>query len=1420
VVEKQESDKVITRVEAIDKDLQDNIITYTIVSGNEDGIFMINQATGEIRVVPGQGKQIDYDKKKQYNLLIQATDSHETPLYGLTMVVIDVRDTNDHPPVFSKPAYSASIPENVATGHCFLRVEADSRDSVDRIQYVIADSKDHQTFTINQHSGEICSKKPLDREKRDKYEFAVIATDGRYEAFAPVSVEILDENDNNPKFELDHYHVSIPYDSPPGRSVLQVQATDPDLANNGDVTYWIKNTHGMFEIDAKTGLVRLVSRLPNDRQNSTFEMELFAQDHGVTPNIGKAILVVKASNTQNHPPKFDNFSYLVAVNENLSGIPLLKVTATDPDPGKAGRVFYRIVKATKPNVFRIDRNSGRITLESPLDYEENKHLELTVEARDEAKDPQFSTAVVQIVVNDVNDNAPEILSMPRILRVPQSTTPNSEVIYTVKAIDADSDREGNNQVTFEIQPSSAFFAINRVTGQIFAIQPLTPVTETLKIVVTDSAINNPLSTSCELRIDVYRDSIEEPTPVFTSVQYFVKSDNAFNPGSTILNPRATVPNGTPVWYNISGPAIGRFKRFTIDHDTGRIATTTKLDPSDSSHKQNVYHFIVTAHNVKEPLHYSEAGVIIQLSDVNFRCPKFPFSQYYASVAENSPNDALVLPDLVIEDVEKFVGQKIDYQITEDNSIDNFYIDVQPGPSGLMSNVSLRLKKPLDRDSMPNFLQGIYTLTVTASNSRCSTSTRVKIMIEDINDNNPVFDKSDYVVELKENTPIGHVVTTVVATDKDELDKNELRYHIVDGNEDDVFAMEETTGVISVKIVPDRERVPAYLLKVVAIDAANNTGWTNLHVSILDENDWTPTFLNDTFVMNVTEGPSSIGTRLRLPVVDYDDGVNRQMEVYIVDGNSEGEFRLDVDEGGPLLTIVSELDREKYNVQEAALHLVSIAAKDKGVPPRIGKTRVAVIIQDINDTPPKFTRHSYFEFVSENIAVGSKIAELTATDADSPANTNLVYSFGRNTGKVPFIIDPLTGVINVSRPLDISESESYNLTVEVFDGLWKATTTLKIFVNEAEERDPRFDQFHYRFSVPENLIGVLVGRVELKPRKLRANTLMKYSIVNTDMKTLFNITADGEIYTRRGLDREKRSQYIFTVMLEEKRPSTKITVSEVIVDVLDVNDEIPTFHQTYKGTIKENSPFGTQVNIGPPPIQAVDNDAGNNSVVHYFLSGEGHEKFSILPTGVVLFNPKESNQVLDREQKARYDLKVTAVDSGNLSSTTSLTIDIEDENDNPPIFEHGPLFVLLPEIAKPGSKVVQVKAVDADEPGPNSKIQYYITSGGKSDIRIDRQTGEVFVVGTLKPGSIYFLNVSAVDGAGLASKTNVNITVVDVNDHKPTFDQNSYQFEVLEGNYTKEKQKLGVLRAHDEDIGRNGLVEYTILNNVAVGKFKC
>lgn len=192
---------------------------------------------------------------------------------------------------------------------------------------------------------------------------------------------------------------------------------------------------------------------------------------------------------------------------------------------------------------------------------------------------------------------------------------------------------------------------------------------------------------------------------------------------------------------------------------------------------------------------------------------------------------------------------------------------------------------------------------------------------------------------------------------------------------------------------------------------------------------------------------------------------------------------------------------------------------------------------------------------------------------------------------------------------------------------------------------------------------------------------------------------------------------------------------------DVNDEVPTFQTTYRGSIKENSAPGTPVNIGPPAIKAVDGDAGNNSIIHYFLGGEGSDRFTILDSGTVIFTPTDPSQSLDREQKAKYQLTVSAIDRGNLSSTTSLTIDVEDENDNAPVFDHGPLFVLLPEIAKPGSKVVQVKATDLDEKGANSKVSYFITAGGKGELRMDKQTGEIFVVSALKPGTVYFLNVS-------------------------------------------------------------------------------
>lgn len=82
-----------------------------------------------------------------------------------------------------------SINENTPTGHCFLKIEANPRDSVDKISYSIGgNNKDGHLFQINKSTGDLCTRKILDREQQDRYEFFVVANDGKFETSVPVSI--------------------------------------------------------------------------------------------------------------------------------------------------------------------------------------------------------------------------------------------------------------------------------------------------------------------------------------------------------------------------------------------------------------------------------------------------------------------------------------------------------------------------------------------------------------------------------------------------------------------------------------------------------------------------------------------------------------------------------------------------------------------------------------------------------------------------------------------------------------------------------------------------------------------------------------------------------------------------------------------------------------------------------------------------------------------------------------------------------------------------------------------------------------------------------------------------------------------------------------------------------------------------------
>lgn len=90
--------------------------------------------------------------------------------------------------MFSKAAYSITINENTAAGHCFLKLEATSGDSVDKVNYFLGSGKDNHAFDLNKLTGDLCTRKLIDREQQDKYELQVIANDGKFETSVSVTI--------------------------------------------------------------------------------------------------------------------------------------------------------------------------------------------------------------------------------------------------------------------------------------------------------------------------------------------------------------------------------------------------------------------------------------------------------------------------------------------------------------------------------------------------------------------------------------------------------------------------------------------------------------------------------------------------------------------------------------------------------------------------------------------------------------------------------------------------------------------------------------------------------------------------------------------------------------------------------------------------------------------------------------------------------------------------------------------------------------------------------------------------------------------------------------------------------------------------------------------------------------------------------
>ena len=199
---------------------------------------------------------LDRETRDAYLLTITSSDEGNPLKSSFVKLAITVLDVNDNAPQFNASSLQGGIKENLPGGSFVMRVMATDADIGTNAQlvYNVTTKEYTDVFALNSLTGEITTQKSLDREIQDRYTLKVSVRDKgdpQLMSLADVTINVIDVDDNCPKFEPTEYNLTISENLPFNQSIVQVTATDIDLMDSTKMQYAIRsgNTRGAFIID-------------------------------------------------------------------------------------------------------------------------------------------------------------------------------------------------------------------------------------------------------------------------------------------------------------------------------------------------------------------------------------------------------------------------------------------------------------------------------------------------------------------------------------------------------------------------------------------------------------------------------------------------------------------------------------------------------------------------------------------------------------------------------------------------------------------------------------------------------------------------------------------------------------------------------------------------------------------------------------------------------------------------------------------------------------------------------------------------------------------------------------------------------------------------------------------------------------------
>ncbi|XP_057206165.1 protocadherin gamma-A11-like [Triplophysa rosa] len=519
---------------AFDLDVELNSLQNYILTKND--FFVLKQYSnpdGSRFVEIVLDKALDRETHPHLSLKLIAVDGGNPQRSGSVNIDVTVLDANDNAPQFNQTVYRASVIENAPKGTYITTVNATDADSGSNghIMFSFADLKEHwrDIFSVHENTGLVSVLGNVDFEKDKRFEIRVRATDqGGLTSTSKLVIEVVDVNDNAPIINLMSLSSPVSEDALPGTTIAVLNIKDLDSGTNGQVTCFIDRN---IPINIKTSLSNYYNLITDaflDRETqSEYNITVIATDSGSPALTSSTTLRLKVSDVNDNEPVFEQKSYSAYIPENNPlGFSICNVKARDLDWSQNSRVSYflidaHIVGAPISSYVSINSENGLLQAVRSFDYEQIKQLNLVIKAQDGGSPPLSSNVSMTIIIQDQNDNAPQVLYPVQSggSVVAEIVSRSADVGYLVtKVVAVDVDSGQNAWLSYKLQKATdrALFEVGLQNGEIRTVRQVTDkdaVKQRLAVVVED---NGQPSRSATVNVNVaLADSFPEVLSEFT-----------------------------------------------------------------------------------------------------------------------------------------------------------------------------------------------------------------------------------------------------------------------------------------------------------------------------------------------------------------------------------------------------------------------------------------------------------------------------------------------------------------------------------------------------------------------------------------------------------------------------------------------------------------------------------------------------------------------------------------------------------------------------------------------------------------------------------------------------------------------------------------------------------------------------------------